>query len=413
MDLCNQETKPLLTVAEALARVRAAIQPVNQSETVALENALGRVLAEPVQAPINLPYDRNAAMDGYALACNAIREHAFTLKLAGTSWAGRPFQGVFKQDECIRIFTGAVVPESADTVIMQEQVRADGLNIHFPGKLKPKQNLRHAGEDVRQGQMLCQSGKKLTATDLALLAAAGIAFVTVNRPLNIAFFSTGNELTPLGEPLVSGKIYDSNRYLLQGLLDNDACYAAADGGILADDPKLLETTLSEAGKHYDVIITTGGASVGDADYIKDVLARCGQVDFWKIAIKPGKPLAFGSIGNSCFFGLPGNPAAVITTFQQLVAPALRQLSGAPPRQPLRVKALCTTALKKSPGRQEFQRGLLTQDDNGDFWVSAATKQGSHILSALSEANCAIVLAADCAGVAAGEPVMVEPYDVWL
>lgn len=413
MDLCNQEAKPLLTVTEALARVSAAIQPINRSETVTLKNALGRVLAEPVQAPINLPYDRNAAMDGYALAGNAIREQAFILKLAGTSWAGRPFQGVLKQDECIRIFTGAVVPEPADTVIMQEQIQADGANIHFPGKLKPKQNVRHAGEDVQQGQMLCQPGKKLTATDLALLAAAGVTTVTVTRQLNIAFFSTGDELTPLGEPLVSGKIYDSNRYLLKGLLDNDACYAAADGGILADDPKRLEATLAEAGKHYDVIITTGGASVGDADYIKDILARCGQVDFWKIAIKPGKPLAFGSIGNSYFFGLPGNPAAVVTTFQQLVAPALRQLSGAPARQPLRVKAICTTALKKSPGRQEFQRGILNRDDNGNFFVGAPAKQGSHILSTLSSANCCIVLTAECAGVAAGEWVEVEPYDLWL
>lgn len=412
MDICSLDTKPLLTITDAAARIKAAIQPIAEAETVSLEHALARVLAEPVIAPISLPYERNAAMDGYALAGTAIQNQAFSLQLAGTSWAGQPFAGKLEPGQCVRIFTGAVVPEAADTVIMQEQVQADGEIIHFPGNLKKGQNVREVGEDIRQGQQLCPRGKKLAATDLGLLAAAGVASVTVTRRIKIAFFSTGDELLPLGETLVPGKIYDSNSHLLAALLDGNG-YEVTNSGILADDPESMEKILLATANNYDVIITSGGASVGDADYIKTILARCGHVDFWKIAIKPGKPLAFGTIGTSYFFGLPGNPAAVLTTFQQLVAPALRQLAGAPAKQPLRLKAICTSDLKKSPGRQEFQRGLLAQNEDGEFLVSTAGKQGSHILSTLADANCAIVLAADCAGVAAGELVMVEPYDVWL
>jgi len=408
MDVCSREAKPLLTVAYALARILAAVQPVNSSEPLALDQALGRVLAEPLFSSINLPYDRNAAMDGYALRSSDIQEQDFTLAVVGASWAGKPFTGSLRQGQCARIFTGAVVPEQADTVIMQEQVRADGDSACFPGKLKSGQNIREAGEDVRQGGLLLEPGKKLAAVDLALLAAAGVAQVEVKKQPRIIFFSTGDELTPLGEPPASGKIYDSNRYLLRGLLA-DAAYNVTDGGILADDPRLLEETLFAAADRYDAIITTGGASVGEADYVKDLLTRCGQVDFWKLAIKPGKPMAFGGIGGCHFFGLPGNPVAVMVTFQQLVAPALRQLAGAPAYRPLRLKARCTTPLKKSPGREEFQRGVLMQTEDGGLQVSADGKQGSHILSSLAAANCFIVLPADCEGVAAGESVIVEPF----
>ncbi|MDD5275369.1 MAG: molybdopterin molybdotransferase MoeA [Methylovulum sp.] len=410
MDLCSQERKPLLSLAEALANISAAIQPVNESENLALKNALGRVLSAAVHAPINIPYDRNAAMDGYACASAELTGQPVTLTLAGTSWAGRPFQGALQAGQCARIFTGAVVPAGADTVIMQEQVQADGESIRFPANLKPLQNVRAAGEDVKQGQVVCAYPKKLSAVDLGLLASAGIADIPVKRQLKIAFFSTGDELAALGEPLVSGKLYDSNRYLLNGLLA-DPCHAVVDGGVIADDPKQLEDTLRAAAENCDVLITTGGASVGDADYVKDVLARCGQVNFWKIAIKPGKPLAFGTIGGCYFFGLPGNPAAVMTTFQQLVAPALRQLSGAPALHPLRLAATCTSALKKSPGRLEFQRGNLSQNADGELLVASAGKQGSHILSSLSEANCFIVLPSECAGISPGEQVTVEPFNV--
>jgi molybdopterin molybdotransferase len=413
IDACSREAKQLLSLKEALEKIKAAIQPVSGTEKVKLKNALGRVLSEPIYSPINIPHDRNAAMDGYAFASGDIaQKQAFTLSLAGTSWAGRPFQGQLKKGECIRIFTGAVVPEGADSVIMQEHVQVQEQNIHFPADTKALQNIREVGEDIKQGGLLCVHPKILTAVDLGLLASAGICDITVRQPVKIAFFSTGDELTALGQPLESGKIYDSNRYTLNGLLA-DACYSIADLGVIPDDKQKLEDSLVEASKNYDAIITTGGASVGEADYVKEILENCGEMNFWKIAIKPGKPLAFGKIGRCYFFGLPGNPVAVIATFQQIVTPALKQLSGAPYSKPLQLTATCTSALKKAPGRQEFQRGILTQDDNGEFFVASVDKQGSHILSSMSHANCYIVLASECNGMQAGDRVTVQPFSLFI
>jgi molybdopterin molybdotransferase len=413
IDACSQEAKRLLSLKEALEKIKAAIQPVSGSEKITLKNALGRVLTEPVYSPINIPHDRNAAMDGYAFASGDIaQQQAFTLSLAGTSWAGRPFQGQLKPGQCIRIFTGAVVPEGADSVIMQEHVQVQEQTIHFPAGTKAHQNIREAGEDIKQGSLLCPHPKLLNAVDLGLLASAGICDVTVRRPVKIAFFSTGDELAALGQPLESGKIYDSNRYSLAGLLA-DACYSAVDLGVILDDKQKLEDSLVEASKNYDAIITTGGASVGEADYVKETLKSCGTVSFWKIAIKPGKPLAFGKIGHSYFFGLPGNPVAVITTFQQIVTPALKQLSGAPYSKPLQLTATCTSALKKTQGRQEFQRGILTRDDNGEFFVASSGKQGSHILSSMSQANCYIVLPPECNGIQTGDKVTVELFSLFI
>ena len=407
MDLCNPEALPLLSIAAALARIKAAISPVAESEKVALKNALGRVLSASVYSPINIPHDRNAAMDGYAFSsADMTPEQPFTLNLVGTSWAGRPFQRTLQAGECIRIFTGAVVPKAADSVIMQEQVQADGHTIYFPAHTASGKNIREAGEDIKQDSLLCAHPKKLTAIDLGLLASAGIAELTVKRAVKIAFFSTGDELAALGQPLAPGKIYDSNRYLLSGLL-SDAGYSVTDLGVIADNKQQLEACVVAAAKDHDVIISTGGASVGDADYVKEILERCGEVDFWKIAIKPGKPLAFGKIGGCYFFGLPGNPVAVVVTFQHIVAPALKQLSGAPASIPLQLTATCTTALKKSPGRQDYQRGILTQNADGEFFVASSGKQGSNILSSMSRANCYIILAAESTGVSAGDKVRVQ------
>ncbi|MDO9105644.1 MAG: molybdopterin molybdotransferase MoeA [Methylovulum sp.] len=412
-DVCGTDAKPMLSIKEALDRINLAITPVGETEIIALKHALGRVLADTQYSPINIPCARNAAMDGYAFASDGhLDGQAFTLHVAGTSWAGRPFDGCLERQSCVRIFTGAVVPEALDSVIMQEQIIVDGDAVHFPAHAPIRQNIRAAGEDVEQGGLLCAAPKKLTASDMGLLAAAGIAEITVKRRLNIAFFSTGDELTALGQPLQAGKIYDSNRYLLSGLLA-DACNTVVDGGVIADDKSLLEDILRQAAKDYDVIITTGGASVGAADYIKDVLACCGDVNFWKIAVKPGKPLAFGKIGACHFFGLPGNPVAVLVTFQQLVAPALQQLAGAPARKPLRFAATCTQPLKKAPGRQEFQNGILSQDHDGAFSVAASGPQGSHRLNSAHKANCYIILPIDCNGVKAGEQVIVEPFSTFI
>lgn len=413
IDVCSRESKPLLSIDDALDRIKAVVKPVNSTEKAALKNALGRVLAESVYSPIDIPHDRNAAMDGYAFASRDIADgQAFVLTLAGVSWAGRPFEGQLQPGQCVRIFTGAVVPEQADSVIMQEHVQVQEQTIHFPADTRAQQNIRKIGEDVKQGTCLIAEPKKLTAVDLGLLASAGIAEVTVKRQLKIAYFSTGDELTALGRPLESGKIYDSNRIMLGGLLA-DPDYSVVDLGVVPDNKQLLEDSFIEASKNFDVIITTGGASVGEADYVKEILQSCGEVNFWKIAIKPGKPLAFGRIGQCYFFGLPGNPVAVVVTFQQVVAPALKQLSGAPSFKPLRFTATCTSALKKSPGRQEYQRGILSQDENGEFLVASAGQQGSHILSSMSQSDCYIVLPEECKGVQAGDKVTVEPFSLLI
>jgi molybdopterin molybdotransferase len=413
IDSCSQESRPLLSIDDALDRIKAAVSPVSGIEKAALKNALGRVLAESVYSPINIPHDRNAAMDGYAFASgDRVDEQAFTLVLAGTSWAGRPFQGQLQPGQCVRIFTGAVVPEQADSVVMQEHVQVQGQAIHFPADTRAQQNIREIGEDVKQGACLIAGPKMLTAVDLGLLASAGIDEVTVKRQLKIAYFSTGDELTSLGQPLEPGKIYDSNRTILGGLLA-DPGYSVADLGVIPDNKQLLEDSFVKASKHYDVIITTGGASVGEADYVKEILQKSGEVNFWKLAIKPGKPLAFGKIGQCYFFGLPGNPVAVVVTFQQMVAPALRQLSGTRFVKPLRFAATCTTALKKAPGRQEYQRGILSQDERGEFFVASAGQQGSHILSSMSQSGCYIILPEECKGVQAGDRVTVEPFSLFI
>lgn len=409
IDACSLEAQPLLSIDDALDRIKHAVQPVAETEQLPLPNALGRVLAEPAYSTIPIPHDRNAAMDGYAFASrDRLDGQAFDLALVGTSWAGRPFAGVLLPGQCVRIFTGAVVPEQADSVVMQERVTVQNQRVHFPADTRIQQNIREIGEDVKQGECLISQAKKLTAVDLGLLASAGVEQVTVTRQLKIAYFSTGDELTALGKALESGKIYDSNRAMLGGLLA-DPSYSVTDLGVIPDNKQLLEHSFIEAAKNHDAIITTGGASVGEADYVKAILQSCGEVNFWKLAIKPGKPLAFGKIGACHFFGLPGNPVAVVVTFQQIVAPALRQLSGVRTSKPIRLTATCTSALKKSPGRQEFQRGVLSQDERGEFFVVSAGRQGSNILSSMSRSNCYIVLPKDCVGVQAGDKVTVEPF----
>jgi len=411
IDACSQDSKHLLTLQEALDNIKINISAITDTEILPLQNTLGRILAVDIYSPINLPFDRNAAMDGYAYAsADSNPEQNFTLTLTGTSWAGKPFTGQLQPGQCVRIFTGAVVPPEADSVIMQEHVTAAGQNIQFPANSKPLQNIREAGEDIQQAELLCKVGRKLSTFDIGLLAAAGVAKVKVLRQVKIAFFSTGDELTSLGQPLLSGKIYDSNRYTLDGLL-TDPAYRAIDLGVIPDDPQQLEKHFTQSAQSYDVIISTGGASVGDADYVKDILARCGNVNFWKLAIKPGKPMAFGNINGCHFFGLPGNPVAVVVTFQQLVTPALRKLSGADDVKKLRLQATATSPLKKSPGRQEFLRGLFSQNDDGEFLVTSAGRQGSHILSSMSRSNCFIILPSECSGVQAGDKVIIEPFEL--
>ena len=412
-DICYPQTGKLLSAEEARARICQATKTIQASEIIPLAQALGRVVAKTLCSPIDIPPQRNAAMDGYAFASTDLREQeVFSLENVGISWAGKPFSGEAGAGCCVRIFTGAVVPDFADSVIAQELVTVKGNRILFPPNTQAGKNIRAAGSDVKQQEPLITQGKKLTASDLGLLAAAGVAMLEVYRPLRIAYFSTGDELTPVGQALQSGQIYDSNRYLLNGLL-NDPAHLVTDLGVIRDDPTLLEQALRDAAANFDVLISTGGASVGDADFVKQTLEKCGVVNFWKLAIKPGKPLAFGNIGACWFFGLPGNPAAVLVTYAQLVKPALRQLTGQPAGQPLHIMARCDSTLHKSPGRQEYQRGILKQLAPGEFSVIAAGAQESHQLKVASLANCFIVLDRDCAGVSPGQRVMVEPFDTEL
>ena len=412
-EICYPPTAKLLTVSETRQKITQAIESITDVERIHIADGLNRILAETVLSPINIPPQRNAAMDGYAFtSADIIKNQPFTLKEVGTSWAGKPFIGSIEKNQCVRIFTGAVVPDFADSVIAQEQVLRQNDEITLPADTLICKNIRAAGSDVKESETLITAPKKLSAIDLSLLAAAGVSRIGVKRQLKIGFFSTGDELISLGEALQPGQIYDSNRYLLAALL-TDPTHTVSDLGVIKDDTKLLENTLSTAADSFDVLISTGGASVGDADFVKQVLEKIGQINFWKLAIKPGKPLAFGKIKNCWFFGLPGNPVAVLVTYQQFVRPALQQLSGLQPSKPLQLQARCKTVLRKTPGRQEYQRGILNQTSAGELTVIATGGQDSHQLKTTSLANCFIVLANECNGVGIGDTVIVEPFDTYI
>jgi molybdopterin molybdotransferase len=410
----QQKTRSLLTIEQALNNIKETITPIIASERVILKNALARTLSVTVFSAIDTPSDKNSAMDGYAFSSTDILPNqSFSLSLAGTSWAGKPYPKPLKQGQCVRIFTGAVIPIGADSVIMQEHIQSNDSTILFPETTIAHENIRHIGSDIKQKSLLLSANKKLTVSDIGLLASAGIYDVYVYRKLFIGFLSTGDELTAIGQPLQQGQVYDSNRYSLNALLTENYINIT-DFGAINDDKKSIKQTLIKASKTQDVIISTGGASVGEADYIKEILDECGDVSFWKIAIKPGKPLAFGKINNCYFFGLPGNPVSVIATFHKIVAPALQLLSGQQAiKKNIQLKAISTSSLKKAKGRQEYQRGILTQKTSGEFFVESSGKQGSNIMSAMSQANCYIVLAIECSGVTAGQTVLVEPFDVLI
>lgn len=406
-DSCMAAEGRLLSLDQALRLILAGIAPLERWQRLPLKAALGRVLAQDVPASIDLPPFANSAMDGYALRAADTAEGETRLTVVGTSWAGKPYAGVVGSGQCLRIFTGAALPEGADTVVMQEDVAIEDSVIRLHGPLKPGKNVRRAGEELRCGELALAAGKRLGPADLALLASLGIGEIAVKAKPRVAFLSTGDELRGIGSPLQPGQIYDSNRYALDGLL-REAGAEALDLGVVADDPAALKTALQQAAAMADLVVTSGGVSVGEADFVTGVLAEIGQIRLWKMAVKPGKPIAFGRIGQAWFCGLPGNPVAVLVGFRQLLRPALDKLVGTTPKPPLRFGARCRQALKKSPGRLEFLRGQLARDGEGQWWVSSLAAQGSHMLTGMSRADCLIVLPAECSGMAEGETVEVEP-----
>lgn len=411
---CRDDSDPSsLTVDSARERIFAAVSPVPESEQLALREALGRILAEPLLATINLPTAANSAMDGYALRrMDLAGRDSTTLRLIGDSSAGHPFAGSVGGGECVRIMTGALLPEGADTVVMQEQSERDGDQVRIQAQIQKEiragENVRAAGEDMSAGSTALAAGTRITAAELALVASLGAAELRVRRRVRVAYLSTGDELRSIGQPLDPGCIFDSNRYSLYALLTHPAI-EAIDLGVVPDRPEALRRALSEAAAIADVVISSGGVSVGDADYVKPLLAELGEIRFWKIAIKPGRPLAFGRIGAAHLFGLPGNPVSAMVTFSQFVAPALRRMMGEPPRPPLRYRVTCQSRLRKRPGRIEMQRGLVEPDADGALVVRTTGAQGSAILSSMAKANCLILLPYDSCGVEPGDEVEVEPF----
>ncbi len=404
-----------LPVRDAQRIIGDFIAPLDAAHEVPLLAALDRVLAADIISPISVPAHDNSAMDGYALrGADLPADAPATLAVIGTVFAGRPSEVVPAAGQCVRIMTGGVMPAGCDSVIPQEhvaEIREDSITI-APGVIRLGDNRRFAGEDLMAGSAALRKGKLIRPADLGLLASLGIASVPVQRRLRVAFFSTGDELRSIGQPLDAGCVYDSNRYTLFGMLTRLGC-EIIDMGIVRDDPQALEDALRQACAQADAIVTSGGVSVGAADYTRDIMAKLGDVTFWKIGMRPGRPLAFGRItsdGKSAFlFGLPGNPVAVMVSFYFFARAALLRMMGAEAPQ-LLVKVKSAAAIRKKPGRTEYQRGILSTDAEGRQQVRITGSQGSGILRSMSEANCMVVLHDEQGGVAAGDMVDVLLFE---
>jgi len=403
-----------ISVDEARAAIAAALRPINGTQTLPLLQAAGRVLAADVISAIDVPAHDNSAMDGYAFAGAQLRADApLALRAVATVYAGTPFAGPVGPGECVRIMTGAVMPAGLDTVVPLELCRADGEQITVaPGVMKPGENRRRRGEDLAAGKPALKAGRVLRPADVGLVASLGFETVTVMRPLRVALFSTGDEVIAPGRTLPPGGIYDSNRFALAAALQRLGM-EVIDLGLVRDDRAALQATLEQAVERADVVLTSGGVSAGDADYTRDVLAQRGEVAFWKVAMRPGRPFAFGALHGpdgrrSWLFGLPGNPVAALVTFYAFAREALLRLAGANPEPIPTLQARSAVAIRKRPGRTEFQRGIVERAADGGWDVRLTGSQGAGVLRSMSEANALVVLHHAQGSVAAGEPV-----EVWL
>ena len=418
-----------LPVEQANRIIAEVIEPVSGIEQVAIRSALDRVLAEDVVSPIDVPAHDNSAMDGYAFSSAALQAAnggEVTLRVIGTALAGETHGLTPAAGEAVRIMTGAVMPVGCDTVIPQEFTQAvpgagsesggeaAGEAVRFAADaVRAGDNRRLRGEDLARGKPALNQGRVLQPADLGLLASLGIAEVKVRRRLRVAFFSTGDELRSIGEPLDAGCVYDSNRYTLHGMLRR-LHVELIDMGVVRDNPAALEAALRSACENADAVITSGGVSVGEADYTRQIMAELGDVTFWKIAMRPGRPMAFGRIASNghqaLLFGLPGNPVAVMVTFYHFVRAALHRMMGADIAPPPLMRVRSAHAIRKKPGRTEYQRGILARGADGQWEVRITGQQGSGVLRSMSEANCFIVLGHEQGGVAAGDPVEVMLFE---
>ncbi len=402
-----------LPVAQAQAFISRLVHTVQGVEQLALRSALGRVLAEPVLSPIDVPSHDNSAMDGYALRGADLRSDGPTvLQIVGKGLAGAQFEGSAAPGQCVRITTGAVMPAGLDTVVPQEFTALRDGTVHIePGVVRTGDNRRLAGEDLARGSVALPPGRLITASDLGVAASLGRAELPVRRRLRVAFFSTGDELRSLGEPLDEGCVYDSNRYTIWGMLQRLGFAEVIDMGVVRDNAASLTAAFREASACADAIITSGGVSVGEADHTKQVMAALGDVVFWRIAMRPGRPMAIGRIQDGAIlFGLPGNPVAVMVTFYAFVRQALMQMAGVQGLPLTMLRARCLTPMRKKPGRTEYQRGIVTLAGDGQWEVRITGAQGSGILSSMSAANGLVVLPHDSGNVQAGDLVDIWPFD---
>jgi molybdopterin molybdotransferase len=400
----------LLPVEQALQRILDTVNVTEDFEQIPITKARGRTLHEDVYAPFAVPGHDNSAVDGYAFhSADIPAQGTAELKIAGTAFAGKPFRETISPKQCIRIMTGAALPANADTVVMQEHVQISENTITIDSMLRHGQNIRRAGEDLQSGSIVLPAGKFLLPADIGLFASMGIAEIKVRRKLHIAIASSGDEVYAIGDQRSADGIYDSNRYSLMAALSRPDI-EISDLGILEDKPAQLLQTFTETAQYADLIISSGGVSVGEADYTKTALETSGHIDFWKIAVKPGRPMAFGKLGKSVFFGLPGNPVAVMVTFYLFVLPAIEKMLGMvnkPLLPQLQMKS--SEDIRKKPGRTEIVRGIIEQDSNGTWSAKTTGQQGSGILRSMSLANAFIILEHERSSVKTGEWVTVQPF----